>query len=128
MLNKTAAFFSYALHPIFVPVYGYSIILFTNNYYSYFFSLKVKLLLLSIAFTFTCILPLLNLFILKRLKLIRSVTLDEQKQRTFPYIVTSVFYIGMGYLIWDFSIPFIFKSLILAGAASIAGTAWRKIQ
>jgi membrane-associated phospholipid phosphatase len=119
MMDKIASFFSYLLHPLFVPLYGYSIILFTNNYFSYFFSPKVKLLLLSIVFTFTCVLPVLNLYILLRFKLIRSLRLEDPEQRTFPYIVTSVFYLGMAYLVWDFNIPFIFKNLVLAGAICI---------
>jgi membrane-associated phospholipid phosphatase len=122
MLDKTARFFSYLLHPLFMPLYGYSLILLTENRYSYFFSLKVKLLLLSIVFTFTCLLPILNLLILYRFKLIRSLRLEDSGQRTFPYLVTTVFYLGMAYLVWDFDIPFIFKALILAGALCISLT------
>lgn len=122
MLDKIARFFSYLLHPLFIPLYGYALILFTNNFYSYFFSLKVKLLLLSIVFTFTCLLPVINLLILHRFKLIRSLSLEDANQRTFPYIVTIVFYLGMAYLVWDFSVPFVFKSVILAGAICIGLT------
>jgi hypothetical protein len=122
MSDRIARFFSYLLHPMFIPIYGYSILLFTDNRFSYFFTLKVKMLLLAIVFTFTCLLPLINLLILRRLKLIQTIHIDEQKQRTFPYMVTTVFYFGMAYLIWDFSLPFIYKYLILAGALCIIVT------
>lgn len=111
--------FSYLFHPLFVAVYGFSIILFTDNYFSYFFNLQIKLLLLSITISFTCVLPVLNLYVLKRLKLISSFYLEDGKERTFPYIITSMFYLGMVFLIKDFQIPTIYMSFLLAAAFSI---------
>ncbi len=119
MLKSVAQFFTYLFHPLFVPLYGYSLLLFSNNYYSLLFPLQIKLLLICIVFSFTCILPVINLFILFKLRLIPSLKLDEGPHRTIPYLITSLFYFGMAYMIWSFNLPSVFKSLILAGAVSI---------
>lgn len=123
MKSRLAIAISYLFHPLFAAAYGFSIILFTNNYFSYFFSLKIKLLLLAITISFTCFLPVFNLYVLKRLKLISSLYLENGKERTFPYIITSMFYLGMAYLIQDFQIPGIFVSFLLAAALCIFLTA-----
>lgn len=123
-MNKTISqVFSFLFHPLFVAAYGFSIILFTNNYFSFFFPLRTKLMLLSITFSFTCLLPVFNLFVLKRFKLISSYYLEDGKERTFPYVITAMFYMGMAYLIKDFQIPSIYISFLFAAAIGIILTA-----
>ncbi len=119
IFNRLSVFFSYLLHPLFIPFYGYCLLLFTPNYYAYFFSPTRKLLLLGIVLTFTCVLPILNLFILQRLKLIHSLRLDDSSQRTIPYLITSFFYFGLAYMLWTYQLPSVFKSLIISGAICI---------
>ncbi|MCD6068611.1 MAG: putative rane protein [Bacteroidetes bacterium] len=123
MKSPLATVISYIFHPLFVAAYGFSILLFTKNYFSYFFPLNVKLLLLAMTISFTCFLPVFNLYVLKRLKLITSLYLDNGKERTFPYVITSMFYLGMAYLIRDFHIPGIYISFLVGAAATILLTA-----
>lgn len=123
MKNKLAVIFSYLFHPLFVAAYGFAIILFTENYFSYFFPVKVKLLLLAITISFTCFLPVFNLYVLKRFNLISSLQLENGKERTFPYLITAMFYLGMAYLIRDFRLPGIYISFLFAAALTIALTA-----
>jgi len=123
MSKNISLAFSLLFHPLFVVVYGFSIILFTDNYFSYFFNLRVKLMLLAITFSFTCLLPVFNLFVLKRFKLITSYYLEDGRERTFPYVITAMFYMGMAYLIKDFQIPSIYISFLFAAAISIILTA-----
>jgi hypothetical protein len=79
--------------------------------------------MLAITFSFTCFLPVFNLVILKRLKLISSFYLEDGKERTFPYVVTALFHIGMVYLIKDFQIDPIFICFLLSSALCIFVTA-----
>jgi len=122
MRTKFSIFLSYLFHPLLMPLYGYLIILYTNNYFSYFFSWKTKILLLSLVFGFTFLLPALNILLLRKLNVIKSITLHDGKDRTFPYLVTVVFYLGLCFLIWDFELSFFFKAVILAGGISILTT------
>jgi hypothetical protein len=123
MKNPLATVISYLFHPLFVATYGFAIILFTPNYFSFFFPFNVKLLLLAITISFTCFLPIFNLYLLRRLKLISSLYLDDGKERTFPYLITAMFYLGMVYLIRDFHIPGIYIIFLIGAAATILFTA-----
>ncbi len=114
-----AKIISYLFHPVFITSYGFSLILFTNNYFSYFFSNTIKLLLLSVTFFFTALLPVFNLYVLKRFRLISSFFLKDARERTFPYFITSFFYIGLIYLIKDFRLPGIYVSYLIASAICI---------
>lgn len=119
MSKGIAQFFSYAFHPLFMTFYGFACILFTENYFSYFFRLPTKLILLAIALSFTCIIPIINLLLLKRMRFIKSLQLNDASERTFPYILTTIFYFGMSFLIWDFGISIVYRSLPLAAGICI---------
>jgi hypothetical protein len=82
------------------------------------------LILLALVLSFTCLLPALNIFILYRFKIIRSVFLEDSNERAFPFLITSIFYFGMAFLIWDFNISIIFRSLAVAGGICIVITAF----
>lgn len=123
-----AKIISYIFHPVFVPTYTFSFILFTNNYFSFFFSNTIKLLLLAITFFFTALLPILNLFILRRFRLISSFFLKDARERTFPYFITSLFYIGLIYLIKDFRLPGIYVSFLIASAICITLAAFINLK
>ena len=119
-----AKIISYLFHPVFIPTYTFSFILFTNNYFSFFFSNTIKLLLLTVTFFFTALLPIINLYILKRFRLISSFFLKDARERTFPYFITSLFYIGLIYLIKDFRLPGIYVSFLIASAICITMAAF----
>jgi hypothetical protein len=119
MKQSFSKIISYLFHPVFVPSYGFALILFTNNYFSYFFNSAIKWLLLAITFSFTAVLPVFNLMILKRFRLINSFLLKNSKERTFPYFITSFFYVGLIYLIKDFKLPGIYVSFLIASAICI---------
>jgi hypothetical protein len=72
-----------------------------------------------IVFVFTFLIPLLNLFILFKLKYVSSLHIEERSQRTFPLLASAFCYFGLYYMLSDFSIwPFL-KLFILGAAISI---------
>jgi membrane-associated phospholipid phosphatase len=119
MKQSIAKIISYLFHPVFAPTYGFALILFTNNYFSYFFNDSIKWLLLAVTFSFTAVLPFFNLMILKRFRLISSFFLQNARERTFPYLITSLFYVGLIYLIKDYRLPGIYVSFLIASAICI---------
>ena len=85
-----------------------------------------------IVFIFSFVFPVLNIYILYRLKRIPSITLSNQRDRTFPYIMTSVFYFGLFYLMMDINIWPSLKLFIIGAGLAILCTAlinrWTKIS
>ncbi len=48
-------------------------------------------------FLFSCLLPLFNVFLLYRLKLISSIQLEDRDERLLPFVITTLFYAVLAY-------------------------------
>ena len=70
-------------------------------------------------FLFTFLFPVLNIFVMYKLKRIQSITLSAQHERTYPYITTSIFYFGLFYLLKDLNIWNNIKLFVLGGGVII---------
>lgn len=74
-------------------------------------------------FAFTFALPALNIFLMYKLKRIHSITLSNQHERTFPYIMTAIFYFGLFYLFFDLRIWETIKIFVFCAGSAILLTA-----
>ncbi|MFO0358510.1 MAG: phosphatase PAP2 family protein [Sphingobacteriaceae bacterium] len=74
-------------------------------------------------FAFTFILPALNIYLMYKLKRINSITLSNQHERTFPYIMTAIFYFGLFYLFFDLRIWETIKIFVFCAGSAILLTA-----
>lgn len=81
-----------------------------------------KLRITFIFFVLTAVFPAANVFLLYRLKRIPQITLSERKYRTYPYLITTVFYFGLFYLMKDVAIWSSVKLFILASAITVGIT------
>ena len=103
ILKYLSVFFSGAFHPILAPFYGFLILLDVSI-------LQImpqvyRNLLLLIVLIFTTIIPIIFIFILKKLKVISSVALRERKERLIPYIIIIACYIFCTVLLLKFRLP-----------------------
>lgn len=116
---------SVIFHPLLMCSYGSIIFLFflKGSIYDFMTPLKLKWVISAMIFSFTFLLPVINIFILYKLKRISSFTLEDQRERTFPYILTSCFYFGLFYLFLDLNIWPSIKVLIFGGGLSVFLTA-----
>ena len=116
-----AHLFSYVFHPLLMVTYFCLFIFFglTESMFYVFTPFKLKFILTIIVFVFTFLIPMLNLFILVKLKYVSSFQLEEQTQRTFPLLATTFCYFGLYYMLLDFSIWPFFKLFILGSSISI---------
>ena len=116
-----AQFFSYVFHPLLMVTYFCLLIFFGMNesMFYVFTPFKVKVILTIIVFVFTFLIPLLNLFILVKLKYVSSLHIEERAQRTFPLLATAFCYFGLYYMLSDFSIWPFFKLFVLASSISV---------
>lgn len=118
-------FLSVLFHPLLMATYGCLLMFFgiKNTIFDYMTSIDAKLLITLWVFLFSFLFPVLNILILFKLKRIPSVTLSNQGDRTFPYIMTSMFYFGLFYLLSDVNIWVPVKLFVLGGGIGILATA-----
>ncbi|MCW3071092.1 MAG: hypothetical protein JWO44_982 [Bacteroidetes bacterium] len=119
METRIAKLFSYLFHPLLMPTYGFLLIFCTTNYIATFTPLNLKLIILGITFLFTFILPSINTLILLRAKKINSLEMETTRERTIPYISTSLYFFALYYLFYNAEFPPVFVILILGAAISI---------
>lgn len=74
-------------------------------------------------FAFTFVLPSLNIYLMYKLKRIHSITLSNQHERTFPFIMTAIFYFGLFYLFFDLRIWETIKIFVFCAGSAILLTA-----
>ena len=119
METRLAKTLSLLLHPLLMPTYGFLLIFCTKNYISTFTPFSLKVVILSITFVFTFMLPALNAFILLKMGRIKSFEMETPKERIIPYISTSLYFFGLYYLFITAQFPPVFVILILGAAISI---------
>jgi hypothetical protein len=94
-----------------------------NTVYDYLTEYDTKWRISLIVFMFSFVFPVLNIYILYKLKRLPGLTLSNQKDRTFPYVMTSLFYFGLFYLLIDINIWPSVKLFIVGGGVAILLTA-----
>jgi hypothetical protein len=96
-MNNLAKFISYFFHPMILPVYAVMLMFFFPSWLSnYIFEYKKTIIL--IIFLLTLIIPTLILLILLNLRMIKSLSLNDRKDRYIPYAVIAFIY-TIGYFI-----------------------------
>ncbi len=112
-------------HPLLMCSYGSLLFFFflRGSIYYYLTPTNLKWIISAMIFSFSFILPVINIYILYRLNRISSLRLENQSERTFPYVLTSCFYFGLFYLFLDLSVWPSIKVLIFGGGLAILLTA-----
>lgn len=121
-----AHLFSYALHPLFIPLYVVYFLAYIHpGYFAGFSDLGKRKLFLLILIN-AVLFPAVTILLLKRLRFIDSVFLRTQKDRIIPYIASMTFFFWTQYVLREQSyvprilVAFMFGVFISSSAALIA--------
>jgi hypothetical protein len=121
MLKFPALLISVLFQPLLMASYGCALLFFLipGSIYNYLTPFDTKVRITFMIFLFTFLFPVVNIFLLYKLKRISSFTLSQQHTRTYPYITTSIFYFGLFYLVKDLNIWANIKLFVLSGGVII---------
>ncbi len=123
---KTASLIiSVVFHPMLMATYGCLLLFFgiRDTVYDYLTASSIKWKISAIVFIFSFVFPVINIYILHRMGRIRSFSLSRQDERGFPYLMTSLFYFGLYYLLMDINIWNSLKVFIVGAGLAIVLTA-----
>lgn len=87
-----AQFFSYVFHPLFVPLYVTWFLLYVHPQYFAGYDASGKNWLIARVVYTMVFLPLMTVFLLRRLGFIRSFFLHSSRDRIIPYIACGIFF------------------------------------
>jgi len=113
MEERIAKILTLVFHPLFVPLYMLLMLLNVNTFFAMMIPVKVKMLLSGLVFLTTIFIPLLIVFVLYRLKMVKSFHLESREERIYPLLAVAVLYYLTYYLLKSFPISFIFSYYML---------------
>jgi hypothetical protein len=115
MESRLAKTISYIFHPLLIPTYAYIILLHLKVYFSMIIPSPQKWLIISLIFITTFLFPtIISLFMVRR-GLARSMEMHGREERTFPYMITVIFFYLTFYLLRQIQISPVFY-YFMAGA------------
>lgn len=91
-LKRFSTFLSWVLVPLMMPVYGMMLV-FSESILSY-TSFRTKVVFTLIVFAINVVLPMLFVLVLKKIGLVQDVGLNNRKERSIPYIISIVAFLG----------------------------------
>ena len=94
-----AIFLSYVFHPVLIPLYVILFLVYWHPLVAAGSSELQKLFLLLSVFVNCTLLPSVSVFLMWRLKFIKSVFLKTQKERLIPYAAAMIFYFWCWYVL-----------------------------
>jgi hypothetical protein len=118
-MMKFAQFISVLAHPLFMPSYAFSLLMYTNPYINMMISDSTKNLVIIILSLFTIVLPILTAIILKQLRVIDSIYMKTTEERKWPFVFTLVWYYMAFQLLAKLYIPQSFLLLMLGAISAI---------
>jgi hypothetical protein len=113
----TAKTVSVALHPALIPTYLFAIVLFLSSLVP--IQILDKLAFLSLVFLLTFGLPVLSIFYFLKAKVISSVSMPTRKERIIPFLLISVLYIVITFLLLYHQPIFHLLGLIMLGISAV---------
>jgi len=118
VLKLVSSFLSALLHPFFLPTIALFLFLLLDTHISITLTQQGKQFLLLIVFFNTAIVPMLLIYLLKRMKIISSISLKDRKDRVVPLALGAGFYVFNYFLLLRIGLP-PFINFYFAGATFV---------
>jgi hypothetical protein len=119
-MNKRVSFLiSFIFHPVFVNLFSFVLLFVVFPYLQYVVSGRLQTFYILFVFITTGLIPALAVGLLKLMGRVNSVLLDNQEERTTPYIITAGIYLFDYYFFQRMSSPIILNGYLLACASIV---------
>ena len=110
---KAARIISVVFHPVFMVLYGLTILLSAPTFLGY-LPLELKKILFLVVIVNNVLVPLVLLPFFRYRNLISSYDIEDKSERTIPLLTASILYCTTSFIVFRFQIPFLLKSFIFA--------------
>ena len=126
-LSKVISFF---FHPIFMPTYAIFLLFAFSPLFSDFMSMSQKIQIVQLTIIFTLLLPIFSVLILKKLKVVTSIYMENREERRWPLLFTIIWYYLLFRLLDSIHIQYIviqllFGAMLILLLAIIVSNFWK---
>lgn len=124
-MRSLALAISALFHPLLMATYACLLLFFAfkNTVFELMTAYATKWQITLTVCAFTFVLPVFNIYLMYKLKRVNTLMLSDRSDRTFPYIMTAIFYFGLFYLFYDLRIWESIKLFVLCAGTGILLTA-----
>lgn len=119
MEERLAKVISVIFHPLLIPTYLIAVLINLNVFFALMIPDEAKWKIIILVLITSAIFPLIILYGMYRLKLVKSLLIDSREERLYPYIATSIFFFVTCYMIWQINISPVYYYCLL-GASILA--------
>ncbi|MDZ4844264.1 MAG: hypothetical protein SH857_01800 [Chitinophagales bacterium] len=119
MLKAIATFFSVLFHPLFFPTYAILFVNWVSPYQLAGLDQPSKLKLFATIILNTTFFPLMTVFIMKKLGMVKSIFLREREERIIPLIAIGMFYFWSFVVIKNLEINTFITTLFLGASIAV---------
>ncbi|MGM9832961.1 MAG: hypothetical protein ACI31A_04650 [Candidatus Limisoma sp.] len=102
-IHYVSGFFSLLLTPMLMPTYGMITALWMSNLLI--LTLQTKMTVMLVVFAITCLVPALLFLLLKKLKVISELGINDRRERLVPYIIMIVCYVAAAVYLFMINAP-----------------------
>ncbi len=114
MGEKTAKTISWLFHPLLMSCLALLLLFRFDPELSSALPLKYQLLIVAVAFLTTVLIPVVLIWFMHRLGIVRSIYMQTREDRLFPILVTAVFYYLTYYLLKGIHLPLLYPMYMLS--------------
>ncbi|MCK5337689.1 MAG: hypothetical protein KAJ50_02715 [Bacteroidales bacterium] len=119
MEERLAKVISVIFHPLLIPTYLIAVLINLNVFFALMIPDEAKWKIIILVLITSAIFPLIILYGMYRLKLVKSLLIDSREERLYPYIATSIFFFVSCYMVWQINISPVYYYCLL-GASILA--------
>jgi len=119
MEERIAKAISFIFHPLLLPTYIIAVLINLNVFFALMIPDEAKWKIIILVLITSAIFPLIIMYGMYRLKLVKSLLIDSREERLYPYIATSIFFFVSCYMIWQINISPVYYYCLL-GASILA--------
>jgi len=119
MEERIAKIISIIFHPLLMPTYLLAVLMNLNIFFALMIPDRAKWQIIVLVLITSAIFPLIILYGMYRLRIVKSLTLESREERLYPYIATMIFFFLSCYLIWQINISPVYYYCLL-GASILA--------
>lgn len=119
MEERAAKIISIVFHPLLMPVYLIAVLMNLNVFFALMIPDDAKWRIIVLVLITSAIFPVITIYGMYRLGLVKNLSLDSREERLYPYIATMIFFFLSCYLIWQINISPVYYYCLL-GASILA--------
>ena len=116
---RIARIISAIFHPLLIPTFIIAVLINLNVFFALIIPGDAKWRIIALVFMTSALFPLIIMYGMYRLKLVKTLMMESREDRIYPYIASTIFFFLAYYMIWKINISPVYYYCLL-GASILA--------